>query len=141
GPLHEGNVTGVLLVDENASPEQRDGLEQLWRSGEAGAPFDILNSITSNWLETIYARFEVDLAGINTKAKIGGGAIYEFAQARVKNPVTGDEEELYLDKPTGFTSKRSELGMSTVARFSTDGLEFDTSGKYAEYGEFEYAGP
>ncbi len=61
--------------------------------------------------------------------------------SRVKNPVTGDEEELYLDKPTGFTSKRSELGMSELAKFSCDGLSFDTSGKYAEYADFEYAGP
>jgi hypothetical protein len=141
GPLHEGNVTAVLLVDESASSEQRDALEKLWRSGAAGLPFDILNSVTSTWLDTVYAPFEIELAGIDTKVKIGEGKIYELAQARMKNPVTGDEEELYLDKPTGFTSKRSELGMSTVAKFSCDGLSFDTSGKYAEYAEFEYAGP
>jgi len=55
--------------------------------------------------------------------------------------VTGDEEEVYLDKPTGFTAKRSELGMSTVARFKTPGLKFDNSGQYAEFSRFSYAGP
>jgi len=55
--------------------------------------------------------------------------------------VTGDEEEVYLDKPTGFTAKRSELGMSTVARFKTPGLEFDNSGQYAEFSKFSYTGP
>jgi len=142
GAIHEGNLTGVLIVDESASSEQRQALENLWRSGESGLPFDILNSVTSTWLDTISAPFEVELAGINTKAKIGpGGTIYDLALSRVKNPVTGDEEELYLDKPTGFTSKRSELGMSLAARFACDGLTFDTSGKYAEYATFEYAGP
>lgn len=141
GPLHEGNVTAALIVDERATPEQREALTALWRSGSSGLPFDILNSVTATWLDTVYAPFDVELAGINSKAKIDGGKIYELAQARVKNPVTGDEEELYLDKPTGFTSKRSELGMSEVARLACDGLAFDTSGKYAEYGEFEYAGP
>ena len=124
GPVHEGNVTAVLLVDDRATSAQRDALESLWRSGSAGLPFDILNSVTSTWLDTVYAPFSID-----------------FAQSRVKNPVTGDEEELYLDKPTGFTSKRSELGMSTVAKFACDGLSFDTSGKYAEFAGFEYAGP
>ena len=141
GPLHEGNLTAALIVDESATPEQREALTTLWRSGSSGLPFTILNSVTATWLETIYAPFDVELAGINTKAKIGGGKIYEVALSRVKNPVTGDEEELYLDKPTGFTSKRSELGMSEVAKFSCDGLSFDISGKYSEYAEFEYAGP
>ena len=141
GPLHEGNVTGALIVDERATAAQRDALEQLWRSGSAGIPFDIFDSITSTLMDTIYAPFDLNLAGINSGVKIGRKAeIYELVQSRVKNPVTGEEEELYLDKPTGFTSKRSELGMSTQAVFSCDGLSFDTSGKYAEYGEFEYAG-
>ena len=141
GPLHEGNVTAALIIDESATPEQREALRTLWRSGSSGLPFDILNSVTATWLETVYAPFDVELAGINTKAKIDGGKIHELALTRVKNPVTGDEEELYLDKPTGFTSKRSELGMAEVATFSCDGLSFDTTGKYAEYGDFEYAGP
>jgi hypothetical protein len=141
GALHEGNLTSVLIMDEPATPDQRAALEALWQSGESGLPFDIFQSITSAWLETVYAPFEVELAGINTKAKIAGGKIYDLVQSRVKNPVTGDEEELYLDKPTGFTSKRSELGMAPIATFACNGLAFDMSGKYAEYAEFEYSGP
>lgn len=142
GPLHEGNVTAVLIIDERATPQQREALQELWANGAAGLPFDIFHSITSTWLDTIYAPFEILLAGINSGVKIGkNGDIYDLAQSRVKNPVTGKDEELYLDKPTGFTSKRSELGMATRAVFSCDGLSWDTSGKYAAYGEFEYAGP
>src|SRR2546422_5985447 len=61
--------------------------------------------------------------------------------SRIKNPVTGEEEELYLDKPTGFTAKRSELGMSTLSRFKAPGLEYDNSGQYAEFSRFAYTGP
>ena len=140
--MHEGNATAVLIVDERASAEQRQALETLWRGGGVGLPFDILSAVTGTWLDTQYAPFDVVLAGINTRAKIGqGGEIYELAQSRIRNPVTDEEEELYLDKPTGFTAKRAELGMSRVARFAADGLAFDTSGKYAEYAEFEYSGP
>ena len=74
------------------------------------------------------------------EAKIGGGEVYEVAFSRIKNPVSGEEEELYLDKPTGFTSKRAELGMTTISRFSLNGLTYDNSGKYGEYSKFEYAG-
>jgi hypothetical protein len=57
------------------------------------------------------------------------------------NPVTGDHEELYLDKPTGFTSTRSEMGMSTVGTLTSPGVTWDITGKYAEYAEFAYSGP
>jgi hypothetical protein len=142
GPIHEGGLTAIVLVDEQASASQRDALAALWTGGPAGLPFDILNAVTSKFLGTIYAQFEIELAGINTKAKIDGGKIFEVEQSRVRNPVTGEEEELHLDKPKGFTSTRSELGVAEVARFATDGLVLEgMNGKYAEYAEFEYAGP
>jgi hypothetical protein len=142
GPLHLGNLTALLLVDERASEDQRQALEQLWKDGSAGLPFEILNSVTATWHDTVYVPFEVELAGINTKAKIDEGRILELALSRVKNPVTGKEEEVYLDKPTGFTSTRTELGTSAIARFSCDSLSLDDmSGKYGEYADFDYAGP
>jgi hypothetical protein len=142
GAIHDGNLTAVVLVDEQASPAQRDALAALWTGGPAGLPFDILNAVTSTFLGTIYAPFEIELAGINTKAKIDGGKIFEVEQSRVKNPVTGEEEELHLEKPKGFTSIRSELGMAAVARFATEELVLEgMSGKYAEFAEFAYTGP
>ena len=60
---------------------------------------------------------------------------------KVENPVTGDEEEIYLEKPTGFTWQRGELGMTTAMRLAVAGLAFDHTGQYAEYAEFAYQGP
>jgi hypothetical protein len=140
GPVHEGDSTSLLIVDEAAPAEQREALEILWKSGESGLPMDIWNAVTSRWLETIVAPIQLDLDGINSRASIGDG-ILEVAMSRVRNPVTGDEEEIYLDKPTGFTSTRSELGMSTVFRFAFNGFDWDYGGRYAEYAEYEYAGP
>jgi hypothetical protein len=141
GPIHEGNMTSLLIVDEGTTPEQGETLELLWKGGGAGMPFDVWNSVTSTWLDTIVAPIELELAGIDSRVRIDDGRICELAMSRVKNPVTGEEEELYLDKPTGFTSTRSELGMTTVFRFDVPGLAFDAGGKYAEYAEYEYAGP
>lgn len=141
GAVHEGNLTSVVIVDDQATPEQRDAILTLWKGGGVGTPFDIFAAVTSVWLDPIVAPIEVKLDGINSEVKVADGKVWEVAISRVKNPVTGDEEEIYLDKPTGFTSLRSELGMSSVMRLSTDGLAYDHSGKYAEYAEFEYAGP
>jgi hypothetical protein len=141
GAVHEGNGTEVWLINEGANEAQRQALEALAHGDGVGSPFEILASTVSKRLGIIYAPIEVKLDGIRSAVKVDGGRIFEFAMTRVSNPVTGQEEELYLDKPTGFTSTRSELGMSTVARVNADGLAFDVSGKYAEYAEFEYSGP
>ena len=141
GPVHEGGMTSMLVVDSAASAGQRAALEDLWKSGEAGLPFDIWNTVTSEWLATILAPIDIELAGIDSRVSIDGGRILELAMSRVKNPVTGDDEELYLVKPTGFTSTRSELGMSTVFRVDCSGWKWDYSGRYGEFAEYEYAGP
>ena len=61
--------------------------------------------------------------------------------SRIANPVTGQEEEIYVDKPTGFTATRTEMGMALVHRFEGEGLSWDYPGKYAEYSRFDYSGP
>jgi hypothetical protein len=141
GAVHEGNMTSVLVVDMAASGDQQAALEDLWKSGEAGLPFDIWNTVTGTWLETISAPIAIELAGINSRVAIDGGRLFELALSRVKNPVTGDDEELYLVKPTGFTSKETELGMSTVFKVDCAGWKWDYSGRYGEFAEYEYAGP
>jgi hypothetical protein len=141
GAIHEGNGTGLLIIDERATPEQRSALDTLVAGGGVGEPFDIFASVTTTQLDTITAPIEVKLDGIRSSVRVGGGEVVDLAVARIRNPVTDDEEEIHLDKPTGFTSTRSELGMSTVAMLATPGLGFDVSGKYAEFAEFEWSGP
>lgn len=140
GPVHQGNGTVRIILDDRATTEQRAAIETLSNGGGVGLPWDIFAAVTGTRLPTVYAPIEVKLAGMQTEVKIGGGEMYDLALSRIKNPVTGAEEELYLDKPTGFTAKRTELGMSTVARLATDGLAYDNSGQYAEIGQFEYSG-
>jgi hypothetical protein len=141
GAIHEGGGTGLLIVDERATPQQRAALETLVAGDGVGEPFDIFASVTTTQLDTIVAPIEVELDGIRSRVRVDGGALVDLGVTRIRNPVTGEEEEIYLDKPTGFTSTRSELGMSTVAKLAVDGLAFDATGKYGEFAEFEWSGP
>ena len=88
------------------------------------------------------APIELELAGINSRVRIGDdGSLCRLEMSRVKNPVTGEEEELYLDKPTGFMSTRTELGTSDVFRLTLGGFDWDYTGRYAEHAEYSYSGP
>jgi len=140
GAVHLGHGTQLVLIDGRATPAQRRALETLGKGG-AGGPFAVFASVTERWLPTIVAPFDVRLNGMRSTIRVDSGKVYDLALSRIKNPVTGEEEELYLDKPTGFTAKRSELGMSTVSRFKAPGLEYDNSGQYAEFSRFSYTGP
>src|SRR5712692_10482168 len=142
GPGRSNSAMARSSCSSTAGRRPRNGrrskrLARDWRAG----PFAVFASVTERWLPTIVAPFDVRLNGIRSTVRVDSGKVYELALSRIKNPVTGDEEELYLDKPTGFTAKRSELGLSTVSRFKAPGLEYDNSGQYAEFSKFLYAGP
>ena len=131
--IHLGDMTAVVIVDDRASDEQFQAIDTLTSAGNVGMPFDGFVGLTTTFLTTERARIEFELGGDmrSTAIRANGGDIYELITRRVPNPVTGDEEELYLDKPTGFTSKHTELGMSTVGVFASPGMSFDIGGKYA----------
>jgi hypothetical protein len=141
GAVHEGGLEEVLVIDVDMAPEQREAIERLWRGGGVGSPFDEFASVRSVWFDPVVATFELTIDGIRSRVRVSGDAEFAVDLVRVRNPVTGEEEELYLDKPTGFTSTRSELGTTTTARFAWPGGAYDLVGRYAEYAEFSYMGP
>jgi hypothetical protein len=137
GPLHEGNVSWLVLVDEKANAAQRKALDTLW-AGKSGGPWVIFMTVALSCEGPRYVPFELHLDGINSKAR--GGGIIEYGLGPILNPVTHEAEEIYVDKPTGFTSKRLTMGASRVFRVKSDVLTYDHSGKYAEFSKFDYSG-
>jgi len=137
GPMHEGNVNWLVLVDEKANAVQREALDILW-AGKSGGPWVIFMAVASTCEGPLYAPFELQLDGIKSKAR--GGRIIEYDLGPILNPVTHEPEEIYVDKPTGFTSKRLTMGASRVFRVKSETLSYDHGGKYAEFSKFDYSG-
>ncbi len=137
--LHKGNVTGLTLIDEKANAAQRAALTKL-AAGKSGGPWTIFSAVTAYPLGPNYVPFEVAAKGLDSRVRIG--AMYEVQLGPILNPVNGTAEELYLDKPTGFTSKRLTLGMAKVMRLKSEfeKLNYDHSGQYGEFSQFDYAG-
>jgi hypothetical protein len=136
GPLHECKATSQNIFDEKATPEQRSAFQRLTH-GKCGGPWGIFAAVTAKWLDPLYAPFDVTVAGLNTRARVG--TYLDLALAPILNPVTHKPEELYLDKPTGFTSTRATIGRSLTFRVKA-GLNYQHDGQYAEFSHFEYAG-
>ncbi len=136
GPLHEGNVNTVAVVDDRADREQRKVLLDLLMGRSGGGPWAVFASLVSKWFDPVFARYDVRIDGLNSKLKAGN--ILELQLSKIFNPVTGNPEELKLLKPTGLTSLWIDLGKSTTFKLSTPGLAFDHSGQYGEFSEFHY---
>jgi hypothetical protein len=137
--LHKGNVTGLTLIDEKANPAQRAALTKL-AEGKSGGPWVIFSAVTAHPLGPKFAPFQVQAKALDSRVRIGD--FYEVELGPILNPVSGEAEEIYLDKPTGFTSKRLTLGRSKVMRLKTEFslLNYDHSGQYGEFSHFDYTG-
>jgi hypothetical protein len=136
GPLHECKATSQRILDEKATPEQRDALLTL-TAGKVGGPWAIFAAVTAKWLDPLFAPFEVKVAELDSRARVGN--YMEMSLAPILNPVTNEVEQLYLDKPTGFTSTRASIGRSLTFRVDA-GLTYQHDGQYAEFSHFQYSG-
>ena len=98
GPLHEGNLTSLFLIDERADARQRQAILQL-TSGKEGLPWAVFASLTAKLLDPVFARFEVRANGLSSR--VSAAPYLEMELATINNPVTGKAERLQLRKPTG----------------------------------------
>ncbi len=137
GAMHLGHGTTQNIIDEQADDGQRAALLGLL-SGKFGGPFEILASVTEKELDPIIAPFETVIDGLSSRVSVP--EVLELGLTSIKNPVTGEPEELKLVKATGFTSTDTDLGSTTVYRF-TGGFSHEHSGKYGEFAPFDYTGP
>ena len=65
-----GDWTEVLLIDEEASPDQRAAVEAIL-SGEAGGPWQVLARFVSEWLPTRFVPVEIDDEGKVKRVRVG----------------------------------------------------------------------
>lgn len=113
GAIHEGQGQIVPIVDERATPEQRDALLRIM-SGldtEPGATFFQVFSATFEKVhEPVFARieFNVDVDGRRANLRVPG--IVDTRGEPILNPVTGDEHRARIDLPKGFEYAMAEIG-------------------------------
>jgi len=134
--MHLGNVKSMIFIDDRANPAQREALKTIGE-GKSGGPWTIFVAVTSDFLGIHYVNFDMHIDGLSSRVR--AGKMLELELGPICNPVSGGPEEIYLDKPTGFTAKRSALGATKVFRVDSN-LFFDHSGKYGEFSRFEYSG-
>ena len=105
--IHEGNGTVCLFFDERANPAQREALLQIASGAHGGLPFEIIVTTFSEILEPQFVPFEFHLDGKNSSVRIGSTA--SMVMESIKNPVTGEPEQVRVEHGTGFIFQNAEV--------------------------------
>ena len=125
--IHEGGGTCCLLFDERATPPQREALLQICSGKLGGMPFEIIVTTFSKLLEPQYVPFKFNFNGRNSTVQIGN--LMNVAVEPIKNPVTGDPEQVRIDHSTGFIFKNAECVAAAKMEVNFGELKFSWPNK------------
>ena len=139
GPIHEGNGTRQLIVDERASAEQRAAIEALETGEHGGAVFEIFAGVSPHRLPTLVAPIELD---VDREARVGTvriPGVIEHVIEPIRNPVTGDEHRARIVLPGGFEFSEAEMANSVSLRVTlSTPLRFSYEHTYAQLNSFDW---
>lgn len=125
--IHEGNGTVCLFIDEKASPEQRTALIEIGSGQAGGLPFEILVTTFSTFLEPRFVPFDFKLDGLRSSARLGDG--FRIALEPIKNPVTGNDEQVAVNHGTGFIFQTAECASAREGSVQVDDMKFSYPNK------------
>ena len=97
--IHEGDGQSVLFVDESARPEQVEGLVSVLSGREGGMPWEILSSTITETEGPLLKHIDMKIDGRDSSFRIEG--ILEASLAPLRNPVTGEDNEVHVVFPGG----------------------------------------
>ena len=140
GAIHEGNGTRRMIIDEKATPAQREALLAL-DSGTQGHPyFEIFAAVCPNALEPAVAPIELEIDREKRRGTVRIAGIGEGRAEPITNPVTGEEHRARVVLPYGFEYLEAEMGNSVSWTVSAGGpLEFQHENTYAQLNAFDWS--
>ena len=117
GPIHEGNGERLIIIDDQATAEQRNALEKIISgedTEELATIFWVINAMTTIRHETLYlpVTIEVDIEARRGRVLVDG--VFELNVEPIKNPVTGVEHRARIEIPDGFEFTIAEMASGSV---------------------------
>jgi hypothetical protein len=134
GAIHEGRGQVVPIVDERASPEQREALLRIM-SGEDTEPgatfFQVFSTTYEKVHDPIFAPidFDLDIDGRTASLKVPG--VIDARGEPIVNPVTGDPHRARINLPEGFEYIVAEVGRSWASTFGA--MQLETQDSHAQF--------
>lgn len=131
GALHEGNGQAQAIIDERASPEQREALFNIMsgKHSAEGTLFHIFSLIVSQMHDPIFAPVEFAFDKDKRTARLSFSGALETQVEPIKNPVTGAPHRIRVVMPEGFEHIEGEIASADIR--STGVIRFETQGTHS----------
>ena len=126
GPLHEGNGAAQAIIDERATPEQRDALFNILsgKHSAEGTLFHIASLIVTTMHDPIFAAIGFSFDKEARVARVSIPGVLESDVEPIKNPVTGLPHRIRVVMPEGFEHIEGEVASSNIR--SSAAIAFET---------------
>jgi hypothetical protein len=113
GAIHQGHGEAVVIIDERASPAQREALLRIvsGQDSEPGATvFQVFSSMLEKVHDPIFGRIDFDVDVEARRAQLVIEGVVKADGEPIINPVTGKEYRARFDLPEGFEYSIAEAG-------------------------------
>ena len=132
GPIHEGRGEIMPIVDERATPEQREALLKIM-SGQDTEPGATFFQVFVSMCDTVHPPlfkkidFKADLNSCEGRVFVEG--VVETKTEAIRNPVTGNPHHAKVSLRQGFEYIEAEFASGSIKADTP--IKLDTSGKHA----------
>jgi hypothetical protein len=111
GAIHEGRGEALAIIDERATPEQRDALLKIL-TGQETEPFatifSVVAAMTEKFHEPVFKRIEFEADQDERVGSFSVEGIVEVKAEPIRNPVTGNPHRAKVSLPHGFEYAEAE---------------------------------
>ncbi|HEX7559941.1 MAG TPA: DUF1326 domain-containing protein, partial [Usitatibacter sp.] len=136
GPVHGGNGTMQLVIDERADARQREALVKIMTGQDTkdmGTMWWVFSAMSPTKLPTLYKPIELSVDVEGRRGRIFVDGVVETNGEPIRNPVTGAEHRARIDLPNGFEYEIAEIGSGTTRTMGAIELDLNKT-----YGQFAY---
>jgi hypothetical protein len=111
--IHEGHGEAFLVINESATPAQRDAVLRI-ASGQDTEPgatyFQVFASTLEKVHEPIFAKVDLDVSVDDRTARLNVAGLIEARGETILNPISKEPHRAKVNLPEGFEYTTAEFG-------------------------------
>jgi hypothetical protein len=137
GPIHKGEGRMQMIIDERASPAQREAVEKIMRgedTDDMATMWWVFSMMSPHKEETLYRKisYTSDIPARIGEVHVDG--VFDLEARPIRNPVTGNPPRVRIDTIGGFGYRVAEMGNGTTRTHGLIDLPNNTD-TYAQFNE------
>jgi hypothetical protein len=141
GPIHEGHGEAVPIIDERASPAQREAILRIMsgQDTEPGATFfQVYGSMLEKIHDPVFTKIDLDNDVNARTARFIVPGVVEARGEPIINPVTKERHRARFNMPNGFEFTLAEVGRGWAKTMGAIKLNLEDS--HAHFAELNITG-